>query len=213
MPGAAAGEALGVTVFLYGTLVEGRRPAFYRRGGVALQERVDAGELVPAHGPARLDPAFVSVLVGARAPLLAYNLELEGSSRSRARSLPRCGSPAEGLRGVQALALRLADGRIQVSTNVVDLDATAPHELVERIVAETEGAARAWGRASSSASSRAESVAAAARAEGVGEPLDKAGVPTAAALAAAAAALRLARLERDRVLGWHVRRRELLQSL
>ena len=105
------GEELGVTVFLYGTLVEGRRPAFYRRGGpVALQERVDAGELVPAHGPARLDPAFGAVLVGARAPLLAYNLELEGPlevAREVAAAVRESGG---GLRGVQALALRLADG-------------------------------------------------------------------------------------------------------
>ena len=48
---------------------------------------------------------------------------------------------------------------------------------------------------------------------GVGEPLDEAGLPTAAALAAAASALRLARLEPDRVLGWHVRRWEASRPL
>ena len=42
-----------------------------------------------------------------------------------------------GLRGVQALGLRLRGG-VQVSTNIVDLDATAPHQLVERIVSEAE---------------------------------------------------------------------------
>jgi len=208
------GEELGVTVFLYGTLVEGRRPAFYRRGGpVVLQERVDAGELVPAHGPARLDPAFGAVLVGARALLLAYNLELEGPlevAREVAAAVRESGG---GLRGVQALALRLADGRIQVSTNVVDLDATAPHELVERIVAETEARGARVGEGELVGLVPAESVAAAARAGGVGEPLDEAGLPTAAALAAAASALRLARLEPDRVLGWHVRRWKASRSL
>ena len=201
------GEELGVTVFLYGTLANGRRPAFYRRGGpVALQQRVDAGELVPAHGPARLDPTFGAVLVGARAPLLAYNLELEGTldvARQVAAAVRESGG---GLRGVQALALRLADGRIQVSTNVVDLEATAPHELVERIVAEAEARGARVGEGELVGLVPAESVAAAARATGVGEPLGDAGLPTAPALAAAASALRLARLEPDRVLGWHVRR-------
>jgi glutamate formiminotransferase / 5-formyltetrahydrofolate cyclo-ligase len=207
------GEELGVTVFLYGTLLEGRRPAFYRRGGpVALQERVDAGELVPAHGPARLDPAFGAVLVGARAPLLAYNLELEGSLEVAGQVAAAVRESGGGLRGVQALALRLADGRIQVSTNVVDLDATAPHELVERIVAETEARGARVGAGELVGLVPAESVAAAARATGVGEPLDDTGLPTVPALAAAASALRLVRLEPDRMLGWHVRRWEASRS-
>jgi hypothetical protein len=46
----------------------------------------------------------------------------------------------------------------------------------------------------------------------VGEPLDDTGLPTAPALAAAASVLRLARLEPDRVLGWHVRRWEASRS-
>jgi len=49
------GDDLGATVFLYGSLADGRRPAFYRRGGPGeLQRRIDAGELTPAHGPALL---------------------------------------------------------------------------------------------------------------------------------------------------------------
>jgi glutamate formiminotransferase len=208
------GEELGVTVFLYGSLAAGRRPAFYRRGGpVALQERVDAGELVPAHGPARLDTAFGAVLVGARAPLLAFNLELQGPLEVAREVAAAVRESDGGLPGVQALALRLEEGRIQVSTNVVDLDATAPHELVERIVAETEARGARVGEGELVGLVPAESVAAAARAGGVGEPLDDAGLPTAAALAAAASALRLAHLKPDRVLGWHVRRWEASRSL
>ena len=45
---------------------------------------------------------------------------------------------------------------------------------------------------------------AAAQAAGVGEPLDGSGVPTAAARDAAARALRLERLDADRVLEWHL---------
>jgi hypothetical protein len=47
-------------------------------------------------------------------------------------------------------------------------------------------------------------VAAAALAAGIGEPLDDRGVPTAAALDAAGRALRLERLDADRILEWHL---------
>ena len=68
---------LGLPVFFYGEIGGGRRPAFFRRGGPEeLQRRVDAGELSPVHGPRKLDPSRGAVLVGARAPLVAFNVEL-----------------------------------------------------------------------------------------------------------------------------------------
>ena len=50
------GAELGLPVFLYGDSARERGPAFYRRGGPEeLQRRIDAGELRPDYGPARLD--------------------------------------------------------------------------------------------------------------------------------------------------------------
>jgi glutamate formiminotransferase len=50
------GGELGLPTFLYGELGAGRGPAFFRRGGPReLQRRIDAGELTPDFGPARLD--------------------------------------------------------------------------------------------------------------------------------------------------------------
>src|SRR5689334_21306151 len=69
---------LGFPVFVYAPPVRG--PAFYRRGGVeGLQARIDAGELEPDFGPARIDPAVGGVIVGARRPLIAFNVNLHGS--------------------------------------------------------------------------------------------------------------------------------------
>ncbi|HUJ55679.1 MAG TPA: hypothetical protein VLW49_06800, partial [Gaiellaceae bacterium] len=60
------GEELRLPVFLYADLAPGRGPAFFRRGGPAeLQRRVDAGELTPDFGPARLDERAGAVIVGA----------------------------------------------------------------------------------------------------------------------------------------------------
>ena len=64
----------------------GRGPAFFRRGGPEeLQRRVDAGELAPDHGPARLSESAGGVLVGVRRPLIAFNVNLRGDARGGTR--------------------------------------------------------------------------------------------------------------------------------
>ena len=61
------GDELGLPVFLYGELGAGRGPAFFRRGGPEeLQRRIDAGELEPDFGPARLDPSARAASSSAR---------------------------------------------------------------------------------------------------------------------------------------------------
>ena len=203
------GEDLGMTVFLYGSLADGRRPAFYRRGGSdELGRRLAAGEVVPAHGLPVLDPRVGAVLVGVRAQLLAFNLELDGTLVVAQEVAAVVRESSGGLPGVQALGLRLAHGPVQVSTNVVDLEATMPHVLVDRIVEEAETRGARVGRGELVGLIPAASVAAAARAHGVGTPLDADGVPTDRALGAAARALRLERLDPDRVLEWHLARIE-----
>ena len=108
-----------------------------------------------------------------------------------------------GLPGVQALGLELAGG-IQLSTNVIDLDATPPHVLVERVLDEATARGLDVGAGELVGLIPAGSVAEAAAAAGVVEPVDRRGLPTPAALAAAARALRLEKLEPDRVLEWHL---------
>jgi glutamate formiminotransferase / 5-formyltetrahydrofolate cyclo-ligase len=203
---ARIGVELGLAVFLYGTLADGVRPAFYRRGGPdELQRRIDAAELAPAFGPKRLDPRAGAVLVGVRAPLLAFNVLLDASHDVARKVASAVRASSGGLPGVQALGLRLDDGSVQVSTNIVDLDATDPHVLVERIREEVEARGGRIRESELVGLVPAASVAAAAEAVGVGRPLDERGLPTGAALAAAARALRLRRLAPDRVLEWQLR--------
>ena len=203
--GARVGDELGLPVFLYGEIGDGRRPAFFRRGGPGeLQRRVDAGELEPAFGPRRLDPAAGAVLLGVRAPLVAFNLELRGTLDVARDVAAAVRESSGGLPGVQALGLRLGAGRIQVSTNVVDLDATPPHVMVERIVAEAAAHGAGVGEGELVGLLPARCVAAAARAEGIENPLDDRGVPGRASLDVAARALRLRRLDVDRVVEWHL---------
>src|ERR687887_942167 len=71
------GSELQLPVFLYGESSPGRGPAFFRSGGTeGLQRRLDEGELAPDFGPARLDERAGGVIVGARRPLIAFNVNL-----------------------------------------------------------------------------------------------------------------------------------------
>lgn len=127
---------LGLPVFLYGELAPGRGPAFFRRGGPGeLQRRIDAGELEPDFGPSRLDERAGCVLVGARRPLIAFNVDFRGAGLDDARAIARAVREADGgFPGVRALGLELPrSGQVQVSMNVEDWEAAALHEIVARI--------------------------------------------------------------------------------
>jgi glutamate formiminotransferase len=135
-------DELALPVFLYGELAPGRGPSFFRRGGPAeLQRRLDAGEVEPDFGPARLDDRAGGVIVGARRPLIAFNVNLRGTldaARAVAAVVRETGG---GFPGVRALGLDLPRaGVVQVSMNVEDWEAAALHEIVARI--EAEAAAR-----------------------------------------------------------------------
>lgn len=130
------GGELGLPVFLYGAVGGGRRPAFFRRGGPAeLQRRIDAGELRPDVGPPRLDAAAGAVLVGARGPLIAFNVDLRTGDVEVARAVAAAvRETGGGFPGVRALGLRLpGSGRVQVSMNVEDWEAAALAAIVARV--------------------------------------------------------------------------------
>ena len=138
--GAACAEALvladalgreGLPVYLYGALAGGRTRAELRRGGpAALLERT-----APDYGPPRPHPTAGAVLVSAREPLVAFNVELEApATLADARAIAaliREGG-AEGLPGVRAIGVQLAHA-VQVSTNVEDHRAATPADVVAAV--------------------------------------------------------------------------------
>ena len=131
---------LDLPVFLYGTSAPGRGPAFFRRGGPEeLQRRIDSGELAPDRGPSRLHPSAGGTIVGARRPLIAFNVNLRGSLEAAREIAALVRERNGGYPGVRALGLDLPRaGIVQVSMNVEDYEAAALHEIVERVVAEAE---------------------------------------------------------------------------
>jgi glutamate formiminotransferase len=130
------GGELALPVFLYADLAPGRGPAFFRRGGPEeLQQRIDAGEVTPDFGPAELDERAGGVIVGARAPLIAFNVDLAGDDLETAREVARAVRERDGgFPGVRALGLRLPRaGHVQVSLNVEDWRASPLHEVVAAV--------------------------------------------------------------------------------
>jgi len=173
------GAELSLPVFLYGELARGRGPAFFRSEGLeGLRRRVDSGELEPAFGPKRLDERSGGVLVGARRPLIAFNVNLRGDLGAARAIASVIRERDGGFPGVRALGLDLPRaGLVQVSMNVEDWEAAALHLLLATI--EREAATRG--------------------AEVIGSELVGL-MPGGAAAAAAGAALRIDGFDASRVL-------------
>jgi glutamate formiminotransferase len=132
------GSELDLPVFLYGASAPGRGPAFFRRGGPEeLQRRIDAGELAPDFGPRALDPSAGGVIVGARRPLIAFNVNLRGTLDAAKEIASTVRERDGGFPGVRALGLELPTaGVVQVSMNVEDWEAAALHDVVARVADE-----------------------------------------------------------------------------
>jgi glutamate formiminotransferase len=164
-------------VFVYAPPERG--PAFYRLGGTTgLQARLDAAELAPSFGPPTLHASGGGVIIGARRPLIAFNVNLRGPLAAAKEIAALVRERGGGFPGVRALGLDLPRaGLVQVSMNVEDWEAAALYEIVERIAVE----AHARG-------------AEVAGSELVGL------MPAGAAAAAAGAALRIDGLDPSRVL-------------
>jgi glutamate formiminotransferase len=77
------------------------------------------------------------VLLGVRRPLVAFNVDLESGDLATARDIAAAIRERDGgLPGVQAIGLVLrSTGRAQVSSNLIDIEATPLQDVVARIEA------------------------------------------------------------------------------
>ncbi len=135
--GQRVGEGLGIPVYLYeaaATRPERERLEVLRRGqyeGLKTAIAADPAR-APDFGPAVLGPAGATV-IGARAPLIAYNVYLTTADVTIAEKIARSVRHSSGgLRYVKAMGL-LVDGRAQVSMNLTDFHKTPVHRVVELI--------------------------------------------------------------------------------
>lgn len=136
-------ETLGLPVYLYdrAALFEARRSlAEVRRGEYeGLREAVARGERLPDLGPQELGPAG-AVAVGARKPLVAFNVYLEGTEEDAKEIARAVRESSGGLPNVRAIGFAVPErGGVTVSMNLVDHEATPVHVALEAVRREAEG--------------------------------------------------------------------------
>jgi glutamate formiminotransferase len=133
-------DALRIPVYFYGeaaTAPERRSLADVRRGGYeALREAVAAGDRLPDLGPHALGPAG-AVAVGARMPLVAFNIYLGGDDAAAADAIAReVRESGGGLPAVRAIGFAVPDrNAVTVSMNLVDHTPTGVREAFDAVVA------------------------------------------------------------------------------
>lgn len=138
------GEELALPVFRYGAIAsrpDRTRPHEFRRGGLeSLERAVEEGELVPDDGPHRIHATAGAVMVGAREPLIAWNVALPHGTLDDARAIAaRVRESGGGPPGVRALGMYLSDAAVaQVSMNLEDFRRTPPAVAVAAVRREAE---------------------------------------------------------------------------
>ncbi|MEC4672898.1 MAG: glutamate formimidoyltransferase, partial [Nitrospirota bacterium] len=138
--GARIGEELKIPVFLYEeACVHVHRAGLevIRRGGMeALASRMknDPG-WSPDYGPNSLHPTAGALVVGARHPLIAYNVMLDSNDLSVAQDIAKTvRSSGGGLPFLKALGLNLSSrGHVQVSMNLTNFRETPLHVAFEAV--------------------------------------------------------------------------------
>ncbi|MBA2725981.1 MAG: glutamate formiminotransferase [Actinobacteria bacterium] len=119
--------ALGIPVYLYGAASASALIGLpdLRRGGLdELIQRAKKGD-PPDMGPQIIEPRTGVVCVGARPPLIAFNVWLEGSVLAARSIASQVRDADKGLPGVRALGLDMGEGQAQVSMNLTDPGTTS----------------------------------------------------------------------------------------
>ncbi|MGQ0548325.1 MAG: glutamate formimidoyltransferase [Armatimonadota bacterium] len=99
-----------------------------------LAQKMTQDAWAPDLGDPRPHPTAGAVVVGARAPLIAYNINLSTSDLAIARGIARrIRESSGGLPAVQAMGVRAASGAAQVSINLLDTATTSMARVFEAV--------------------------------------------------------------------------------
>jgi len=142
--GAEIGERFGVPVYLYedsATSERRRNLAEVRKGEFeGFAEKMKSADWKPDFGPDHPHPTAGVVAVGARPPLIAYNINLGTRDLRVAERIAKAiRHISGGFRYVKAMGVDLADrGLVQVSINMTNYRKTPLHRVFECVRSEAE---------------------------------------------------------------------------
>jgi glutamate formiminotransferase len=137
-------ETLGIPVYLYdraalsperASLAEVRKGEFE-----GLRDAVARGERLPDFGPHEIGRAGATA-VGARKPLVAFNVYLDGTDESAAKEIARgVRESSGGLPALRAIAFRVPErgGIVTVSMNLVDHEVTGLRAAFDAVAERAE---------------------------------------------------------------------------
>jgi glutamate formiminotransferase len=128
-----------VSVYFYGEAAlspERKRLADVRKGQYeGLRDRMDVPAWRPDAGPVRVNPRLGATAVGARKPLIAFNINLDSDDIELAREIARSiRHSSGGLPHLQALGVFLESRNIaQVSMNLADYEVTSVRTVFDAV--------------------------------------------------------------------------------
>ena len=100
-----------------------------------MADKIQLPEWKPDYGPARIHPSAGATAVGARMPLVAFNINLNTANIDIANNIARCiRHISGGLRYCKAMGVTLQErGIVQVSINMTDFTKTALYQVFEMV--------------------------------------------------------------------------------
>ena len=142
--GKSLAERFGLPVYLYedaASAPERQNLATIRKGEFeGLAKKMEDPAWKPDFGPAAPHPSGGAVVVGARAPLIAYNINLATADLAVADRIAKAiRHLSGGYRFVKAMGVKLeARGQVQVSINMTNFEKTPLHRVFETVRSEAE---------------------------------------------------------------------------
>jgi glutamate formiminotransferase len=137
--GQSLAERFALPVYLYeaaATRPHCRNLADIRRGGFeGLSAKMASAEWTPDFGPSRPHPTAGATAVGARMPLIAFNINLATDRLDVAKRIAvAVRESSGGLPSVKAMGVSLADrGLVQVSMNLTNYQVTPVHRAFDAV--------------------------------------------------------------------------------
>lgn len=137
-------DELHVPVYLYAnaatTSARKRLPDVRQGQYEGLKETISQPERKPDYGPPKMHPTAGAIALGARPPLIAFNVNLNTTDLKVARAIAKgLRESSGGLVNVQAMGVDLAaEGLVQVSMNLLDYTRTPIHRAYELVKVEAE---------------------------------------------------------------------------
>jgi glutamate formiminotransferase len=134
-----AGQRFGLPVFLYEKSASAPHRvnlADVRKGGFeGLDSKLSLPQWKPDFGPGYKHPTAGAVAIGARSPLVAYNVNLDTDRIDVARAIARkLRYSSGGLRYCKAMGVELKTrGTVQVSMNMTDYSRTSLYQAFELV--------------------------------------------------------------------------------